>query len=64
MKEDWYKLNGNAIYDGIGIYIVNIELLLKATSIEDACARARQFLKPVAELDPVKCEWCVDKNDN
>ena len=57
MIEDWYKVEGTTHFEERDIEIVDIKLLVKATSIEEACQKARKFLKPVAELDPIKCEW-------
>ena len=57
MIEDWYKVEGTTLYKEGNFFIVSLELLVKATSIEDACKKARDFLAPIAEFDPIKCEW-------
>lgn len=57
MSESWYEVSGTAEYEDKDIQITKIELLVMATSIEDACQRARDYLKPIAKFDPIKCEW-------
>ena len=64
MINDWYKVKGCTKYHGDNIHILNIEFLVKATSIEDACAKTREFLSPIAEFDPTKCEWDGEIDDN
>ena len=63
MKEEWYNVEGVGEYSERGVHLMSVELLVKATSVEDACVKAREFIKPIAELIPLKCEWS-DKCDH
>ena len=60
MLEDWYHIEGTTSYKEGKIHIISLELLVKATSIEDACKKSREFLAPLADFDPIKCEWQDD----
>ena len=57
MIEDWYQVEGTTSYKEGEIHIISLELLVKASSIEEACKKSREFLAPIAEFDPTKCEW-------
>lgn len=57
MKESWYEVKGTTEYEEKDIEIIKIELLVLASSVEDACQRARDFLKPIAKFDPMECKW-------
>jgi len=45
MIEDWYRVEGTTRFEERDIEIVSLELLVKATCIEDACQKARKFLE-------------------
>ena len=57
MNEDWYIVKGNTRYRGEGCHLIKAELWVKANSVEEACEKARKFLKPVADFEPTKCKW-------
>ena len=56
-KEGWFLVKGNTQYRGETCHLVTAELLIKALTMEDACAKAREFLKPVADFEPISCKW-------
>ena len=60
MNERWYLVKGIARYRGETVHLIDAELLVKAISIEDACKRTREFFKPIADFEPVKCKWKED----
>ena len=60
MTESWYHIEGTTSYKEGKIHIMSLELLVKATSIEDACKKSREFLASLADFDPIKCEWQDD----
>lgn len=57
MSESWYEVIGTTEYEEKNIEIVEIKLLVMATSVEDACQRARIYLRPIAQFDPMECKW-------
>lgn len=57
MNEEWYIVKGNTCYRGESCHLIKAELYVKATSMEDACQKARKFLEPVADFEPIKCKW-------
>lgn len=57
MTNDWYTVKGITHFEGKDINIVSLELMVKAISIEEACEKAREFIKPIAEFEPTSCEW-------
>ena len=58
--EDWYTVKGFTIYREETCHLVKAEILIKASSIEDACNKARKFLEPIADFEPMKCKWESD----
>lgn len=54
---DTYEMEGTTQYEDTDINIVEIKLLVHANSIEEACQKAREFIKPIATFVPIKCEW-------
>ena len=56
-KEDWFVVKGITTYRGETCHLVEAELFIKALTMEDACAKARKFLKPVADFEPMSCKW-------
>ena len=57
MNENWYTVKGFTIYRGESCQLVKAEILVKALTMEDACAKARKFLEPVADFEPMSCKW-------
>lgn len=57
MKNEWYNVEGIANFENNDIDIISLELRVKASSIEEACKKAREFIKPIAEFEPIKCNW-------
>ena len=56
-KEDWFVVKGITKYRGETCHLVTAELLVKALTMEDACAKARKFLEPVADFEPMSCKY-------
>lgn len=59
MKSEWYIVKGVTPFKDKDINIVSLELMIKASSIEEACKKAREFIKPIAEFEPTNCVWNV-----
>ena len=59
-EEDWFVVKGITKYRGETCHLVKAELLVKALTMEDACAKARKFLEPVADFEPMSCKWNGD----
>ena len=57
MNDEWYIIKGITQFENKDIDIVSLELMVKAISIEEACKKAREFIKPIAEFEPISCEW-------
>ena len=56
-KESWFVVKGVTKYRGETCHLIKAELLIKALTLEDACAKARKFLEPVADFEPMSCKW-------
>lgn len=54
---DKYEIKATTQYEDKDVNIIEINLLVEANSIEEACKKARDFIKPIAILVPIKCEW-------
>ena len=54
---DKYEIKATTQYEDKDVNIIEITLLVEANSIEQACKKARDFIKPIATLVPIKCEW-------
>lgn len=57
MNNEWYEVSGITHFEEQDIHILNLDLLVKATSVEEACQKVREFVKPIAEFEPTKCNW-------
>ena len=57
MNDEWYIVKGITQFEEKDIEIISLELMVKAISIEEACKKAREFIKPIAEFEPISCEW-------
>ena len=57
MNDEWYVVKGLTQFENKDIDIISLELMVKAISIEEACKKAREFIKPIAEFEPISCEW-------
>ncbi len=57
MNDEWYIVKGLTQFENKDIDIISLELMVKAISIEEACKKAREFIKPIAEFEPISCEW-------
>ena len=51
-KEDWFVVKGITKYRGETCHLVKAELLVKALTMEEACAK-----EPVADFEPMNCKW-------
>ena len=57
MNNEWYTVKGVTQFEEKDINIISLELMVRANSIEEACKKAREFIKPIAEFEPTSCEW-------
>ena len=57
MNNEWYTVKGITQFEDKDIHIISLELMVKAISIEEACKKAREFIKPIAKFEPTNCEW-------
>ena len=57
MNDDWYTVKGVTQFEDKDINIVSLELMVRASSVEEACKKARDFIKPIAEFEPTDCNW-------
>ena len=57
MKDEWYTVEGITKFEDKDINITSLELMVRANSVEEACKKARDFIKPIAEFEPTKCIW-------
>ena len=64
MKNEWYMVKGNTRYRGENCHLLKAKILVMADSVEDACEKARNFLKPVADFEPTKCKWEHNEDDD
>ena len=61
MIEDWYRVEGTTRFEERDIEIVSLELLVKATCIEDACQKARKFLEQQQNLIRLNVNGRINK---
>lgn len=55
MNNEWYIVEGIIKSENVIVDVTDIKLRILATSIEDACVKAREFFKPLAEFISLKC---------
>ena len=63
MNKKWYIVKGDGLYRN-GCFLTRAKIWVEASSVEEACQKARKFLEPCTVFEPRKCKWKRDIDEN